>query len=98
MKPTTPKLHLVDVSEPLLVFSGIVARCEKVIQQGRMEIGVSSNVLSERPTEQEFFPAGTCRACLKIGPIIPEGAKLYYTVGLVDIREEIACESWKEAS
>jgi hypothetical protein len=62
MKTPRPKIHLIDVSEPLLGFHNLVMRCEHVLTQAEIIWMVRDDYATALPSEQ----AGQlCRKCIR---------------------------------
>ncbi len=77
MKPPSPKLHLLDVSEPLLSFSNLEMRCGIVLKNARMMFGRVEELKAEMS-----LPFNVCIKCLQLNP--PPSEKREYLYGLIE--------------
>jgi hypothetical protein len=85
MKPPKPKIHLMDVSEPLLCFSGLVMRCGAVLHSAEM---VYARAVGE-PVDVNRI--GYCTECLMKPP--SGEAKRTYEYGLREKEKKGETES-----
>ena len=76
MKEPRPKIHLLDVSEPLETWSGLIVRCGKVLQNAHAEFMF---------VEGYDLPVQTIRSCSRCWALEPAGEeKRRYVYGLVE--------------
>lgn len=81
MKSPRPKIHLLDVSEPLLAYHEIEMRCGVVLKNAQPKFMFSHDVRHE-----VSLPLGLCRKCMEKAPVISDDP--YYHYGLVEAEEE----------
>ena len=63
MKLPKPKIHLLDCSEPLLGFHGLICRCGVELRNAKPKFQ-----LVEDLAENFLMPLTVCRECLNLGP------------------------------
>jgi len=82
MKETAPKLHLIDVDEPLQCFSGLIVRCGLTIAHGEAKWMLSEDFHSMVKIESGDFQRGVCRACIFLEPVGDAKRSMLY--GIID--------------
>lgn len=91
MRPPYPKVHLLDVADPLLCFVSLTARCGARIEQARCVFMVSGQVSDEME-----LPRATCPDCRDM---VPAGDELrHYVYGIADEAKIRAYDEWREAA
>jgi len=76
MKEPRPKIHLLDVSDPLENWSGLVVRCGRVLNNAHAEFMF---------VEGYDLPFQTLRSCSRCWALEPAGEeKRHYVYGLVE--------------
>jgi hypothetical protein len=65
MKTPRPKIHLIDVSEPLLGFHNLVMRCEHVLTQAEIIWMVRDDYATALPSEQASSGRVYSYACIE---------------------------------
>jgi hypothetical protein len=91
MKPTRPKIHLIDVDDPLLVFCGLRMRCGAEILHAAPVFMLTEGIAT-------IWPAQTCQRCIHLAPVGWD--KRHYLYGLVEAQAEKwrQAEAWAEVS
>lgn len=80
MKPTRPKIHILDVDEPLFAFRDLVCRCHIVLHNAEVKYLVQQDV-----RECMLAPIGMCQACWEDAPTGDRERR--YEYGLVEAQE-----------
>lgn len=86
MKSPRPKIHLIDVDEPLFAFRDLVMRCETVIHNAEVKYMVEAEL-----SIYVMPPPGMCTKCWDNPPIGDEARR--YEYGLVEAQEKLNRES-----
>jgi hypothetical protein len=95
MKSPRPRLHLLDVDEPLLAFHDIECRCGIVLHSAVPKFMEATDLPEAvRPTNWASL-LGICSTCLDAAPR-SEASQRLYTYGLLE-GEESMRESVEEA-
>lgn len=81
MKPTRPKIHIIDVSEPLFAFSDLIVRCGIQLHNAEVKYMVSDDL-----ADCLTLPIGTCLKCSDMEPAGEYERRYIY--GLVEAQEE----------
>lgn len=63
MKPVRPKIHVIDLAEPLLCFSDLIPRCGVTVKHAEPVF-----MLAEDEGIVFTFPMRTCMTCLRQEP------------------------------
>lgn len=82
MKTPRPKIHLLDVSEPLLSYFGLVCRCGITLKNAQPKFMWTEDIAKELNVP---LP-GVCRDCQHLRPADED--KRTYVYGLVEAQEE----------
>lgn len=90
MKPHTPRVHLLDVAEPLLTFCNLRVRCGKTIANAEMRFALHEEDL----TEHDDLPIATCGECILLPP--EREFRRVYIYGIRDRAEVRAYEAYRE--
>ena len=89
MRPPRPKIHMIDVSDPIFSFHNLIVRCQVTLRNAEVKMMAASDT-----AENCLPPIGICKKCL--GEYQPTGEALkttYYTYWLVEGEEEKAFKS-----
>ena len=79
MKEPAAKVHLLDVSDPLKKWSGLIVRCGKVLQNAHAEFMF---------VEGYDLPVQTIRSCSRCWALEPAGEQArHYIYGLCETKE-----------
>ena len=89
MKPPRPKIHLLDVDEPLFAFHNLIVRCGATLKNAEMKFSAAHDM-----SEYLLTPLGTCLQCIKEAPTLE--AERHYLYGLVEAQEEKHFQSEEE--
>lgn len=91
MKTPAPKIHLLDIDEPLLAFSNLTVRCGIVLQNAKCRFMRAEEMRIDMP-----IPFGVCHRCQRI---IPEKTdKREYLYGLIEGQAARDLESESDAA
>lgn len=77
MKERAPRIHLLDVAEPLLGFHGLIVRCGIELRNAKPKFQII-----EELSENFFLPLTTCTKCRTLVPIGED--KRHYLYGLIE--------------
>src|SRR5713226_790171 len=82
MKTPAPKIHLLDVDEPLVCFNGLKVRCglELAHAETRYMFGNSGDAMADM---SDRLWMQTCKECMRLPPATPE-EKRKYLYGLIE--------------
>lgn len=84
MRPPRPRIHLLDLDEPLLAFRDLVCRCQAVLKNAQPEfMAVNPELTFEL---MELLALRLCTECRKREPVGAD--KRRYCYGLVEGQEE----------
>ena len=81
MKPTKPRIHLLDVAEPLFAFRDLTVRCGVTLHNAEVKFMVEQDIATCM-----LPPMQTCMKCWDAAPETAE-AKRRYEYGLVEAQE-----------
>lgn len=77
MRASRPRIHLLDVSEPLLGFHSLICRCGVELRNAKPKFQ-----LVEDLAENFLMPMTVCKVCRTLGP--SAGEKRHYLYGLIE--------------
>lgn len=85
MKARAPRIHLLDVSEPLTKYTEVTVRCGEILKDALPKFMFEFGVMGG----PAYLPLMTCRKCLSapMGEVEPE--KIVYLYGLVNAQETL---------
>ena len=86
MRSPRPKIHLIDVAEPLLCFCRLLCRCGQEIRNAEMVFGIGMDECAPFT-----FPIRTCRECLTKSPQGDDRRR--YVYGLIEAEEALHMEA-----
>lgn len=86
MRSRRPRIHLLDVSDPVDTWSGLIVRCQRVIRNGKPKFMAESSYQNWL-----VLPLNTCRKCVGLPPgLTPEQfEKPHFMYGVVEAQEEL---------
>jgi len=82
MKPPRPKVHLLDVSEPLLAYHNLICRCGITLRNAQPKFMLSQDWIVKRFSTID----GICSNCAQDEPTADD--KRHYVYGLCEGQEE----------